>query len=668
MYQKRTVVDVARDISLHSGSKRAQVTLFIILGLLFLLALVLVIVFRKEVITIKPEELLPTKKGKIETFISNCIADAGREALTKLGLQGGYVVVPAEIANDGSQHLKTSPITVIPYWAYGPTTNIPPLEQIKMQIDDYIEQHVRPCLLNTESFQREFTMVEKSAIEAETQITDAKVIFNVHWDIEIRDQAGEIITELIDHTADSPIKLKRVYETAQRIVEVEMQTMKLEDITQDLIALEHPKVPLAGFEVSCGEKEWPISKVKETIQDLLRVNVRELKVPGTDFVEFPDTLPYYQHHYLLDLGEDFQQPEVAVEFAYENNYPFAFDVLPRSGSLLKSNQLSGGNELLSLLCLQSWKFVYDVTYPVKVTVRDETADYTFTIAFTVHLRRNIPDRSDTALFRKAIFFDEVSDEEFCQNARIPMTVLTYELVEEEKSGVYTRDPLDDVQLSFTCLRYTCPAGKTKYDFAAFGDAAASSANFPYCVGGILRGKKEGYKEVWERLVTQPGKMTELNLIPLHRLSAGQIKVVKHELQEQPFPSVGPAQGLKKSEVAVISLKNYKVNQAEHLPQPFHEVTIVRSAQLDQKTAEGQKVDFLAQADFTYTLEIKVFDDENFVAGYTGNWTVNWEQLKKVNEIVFHTVTTEKASEEDVLELLLGLEEWSAFVPMPEMKS
>ncbi len=661
MYQKRFDVDFSRQGNRPFTSKKAQVTVFIILGLLFLLALILVVVFRREVITIKPEELLPTKKGKIETFISNCIATAGREALTKVGLQGGYIVVPSDLANDGGRHLRTSPFTVIPYWAYGPTTSIPSLDEIKAQVDGYLEKNVRPCLLDTESFQQEFTLVEKSAIEADTQIVDAKTIFNVHWVIEIRDKAGEIITELADHTADSPIKLKRVYETAKRIVETEMATLKLEDLTQDLLALEHPDVPLAGFEVSCGQKKWPISKVKETIQDLLRVNLRELRMSGTDYVQFPDTLPYYQHHYIMDLGEDFSQPQVSVLFEYQNNYPFAFEVTPRSGSSLRSNQLGGGNELLSLFCLQSWKFVYDVSYPVKVTVRDETTDYPFTVAMTVHLKRNIPDRSDTAQFRKTVFFDEVSDEEFCSNARLPMTALTYELIEEEKSGIYTRDPLENVQLSFTCLRYTCPQGKTVYGFANLGPVAAYTTNYPYCVGGILRGKKEKYKEAWERVVTSPGKVVELNLVPLQSIPVGKIKVLKHEYKEQPFPQVSAGQELKKSEAAVISLKYYKHNQ------PFQELSAVRSAQFDPKIVDEQTMDFLAKADFPYVVEVKVFDGENFVAGYAGNWTVPWEQLQKAQEIVFHTVSR-AGSEEDQFELLLGLDGFSAFVPKPEIKT
>ncbi len=647
-------------------SKKAQVTLFIILGLLFLLALVLVIVFRKEVITIKPEELLPTKKGKIETFISNCLADAGQKALIRAGLQGGYVVVPLDIANDGSRHLKTSPFTVIPYWAYGPSISIPPLDEIKAQIDDYVEQNVRPCLLDTESFQQEFTLVEKSAIEADTQITNAKVLFNVHWDIEIRDQAGEIITELIDHTADSPIKLKRVYETAKRIVEMEMQTLKLEDITQDLIALEHPDVPLAGLEVSCSKKKWEVAKVKATLQDLLRVNLRQLRVSGTDIIQFPDQFPYYQNHYIWNMGEDFNKPDVSVVFNYDNSYPFTFHVTPAEGQTMKSGML-GGTDLISFLCLQNWKFTYDVSYPVQVRVRDETTGYVFNIAFTVHLMRNLPNRNVPITARPSTTLDFADGETYCSLKRIPLTVRTWELVENPAQGIYNAEPLDGVNVSITCIKYRCEMGTTKFNFAQQGYQSSLSLNFPHCIGGILRGQKGGYKETWTRVVTDAGAEADLYLAPLYVFPGTKVKVVKHEpmVPSTALPQLAPGKEISDTETALIQLT---LRKPTDLPeQPFHQSSMMYSKDLDTKIAEQQKLELLAEADYTYELQIDVFDNQGLSGGYRINWTLPWDQLVSAKELIFHVVGKDNPDEEEQFALFAGLEEQSKFIPQPELK-
>ena len=282
-----------------------------------LLIAVLAILFRKELIAFKPEQLAPTQQGKVENFITECIDHAGQDALTKVGLQAGYIEVPSLIAKDGSKHLKTSPFTVVAYWAYGPTTNIPPLTTIKQQIDRYMEQHVQTCLLESKAFQETYTLVEKGPLQADTKILDNKVMFDLHWDVEIRDKAGEIVTEIIEHTSNSPVKLKKIHETASRIVEQEMKTLKFEDLTQDLISLEHANLPIAGFDFSCQQKKWEVHKAKETLQDMLRINLREVKVPKTDAVDFPKELPYYQNHYYMDLGPKFSNPQLQVLFSYE---------------------------------------------------------------------------------------------------------------------------------------------------------------------------------------------------------------------------------------------------------------------------------------------------------------------------------------------------------------
>src|SRR3989338_5334310 len=118
MYQKRKVIDVVSRVSrfFQPRGRQGQVTIFIVVGILLLLALILLVVLRREVLTtFKPEELIPTQRGKIENFIIKCIEDKGEEALVRLGQQSGYVEVPAVIRQDGSQHLSLGPGFVVPY-------------------------------------------------------------------------------------------------------------------------------------------------------------------------------------------------------------------------------------------------------------------------------------------------------------------------------------------------------------------------------------------------------------------------------------------------------------------------------------------------------------------------------------------------------------------------
>ncbi len=651
---------------------KGQVTVFIILGLLLLLALLLLVFFRKELFAFRPSELIPTEKGRLGQVVTGCIETLGDEALSLLGAQGGYIEVPPDIKNDAALHLALSPFLVIPYWAYGENSRVPSLQEIKLQLDRYLEDNLAECALSQELFRTSYEVRQKAPPDADTEITDKKVLFNVRWNIEIRDPEGEVIAELLQHQAESKVKLKKVHETARTLVEQELKTLKLEDITQDLIALEHPRVPVAGIEFSCGQKRWLVEDVKSGLQDLLRINVRELRVSGTNIIEFPEELPYYQHHYVFDMGVDdtgkeFGQEDVSVLFSYENAFPLAMEVSPASGRYLKSNQMLSGNELLSAICIQAWKFVYDVSYPVLVTVTDETTGYSFRTAFTVHLQKNIPDRSAVPRRDATAYFDAFTDEEFCLERRIPMTVSTYEVISDRASGVFVKEPLEDVELTFTCLKYSCSSGKTEYDFAGRGDVAAYSTNFPYCVGGILRGVKERYKDDWERVVTEAGKEIELELAPLHEVPLSNIRIVKHDAGS------GRTADIEQEETVLLTMKYWREEGDGVLPalllprQLFHEEQVVISPSLDARVLEEETLTFLAGADFTYELGIQVLDDGTFIGGYQGNWTVSWDELQPAEEVTFHIVSRERATEEEVFEMLGSLAERSREVPLPELR-
>ncbi|HLC52692.1 MAG TPA: hypothetical protein VJI98_05600 [Candidatus Nanoarchaeia archaeon] len=641
--------------------KSAQVTIFIILGLLLILTMAIILTFQREIVTFGDKEVQPTEQSGVENFVTSCIKLITDEALFLIGSQGGYINVPAGIANDVSLHLRTSPFTVIPYWAYGENTNIPSLNDIKNRIDVHLEDNLPSCVLGTGAFQQAYDLVERSEVRADTNFLDRKILFHVDWDIEVRDKTGIVISNLKNFAVESPIKFKLLHDLASKIVESEMRDLKLEDITQDLLALEHPQVPLAGTEFTCSDKTWPVSKVRETVKDMLRVNLRELKIAGTEFVEFPEELPYYQNHYVWELDNDFRVRDASVQFTFENNYPFSLDVRPRSGEILKSSQLGGSNPLVSALCLQTWKFVYDISFPVVVETIDETTGYRLKYGLTVHLKRNYPDRSDQAYEAPNIILDTFSDSEFCADARIPMTVRTFEIVENKQTGVFSREPLDEVEIKYVCLRYSCDIGRTIKGFDGQGATAAYKTNFPYCAGAVIRGSKEGYKENYVQTVSRNNAEIELSLTPLFNFPAKNIKVVKHELTRS--GTLGPAEELKQDETVLIQLK-FQENSS--LP-PLHEIDFVISPSFDTKFSEENKIPFLGKADFTYNLNINLLSGEAITGGYKGTWTVPINQLESAQEIVLHVINTKSTGLDQQLDLFAGLDAYSRLAPKPELR-
>ncbi|MFH1276082.1 MAG: hypothetical protein ABIH82_03145, partial [Candidatus Woesearchaeota archaeon] len=358
-----------------------------------------------------------------------------------------------------------------------------------------------------------------------------------------------------------------------------------------------------------------------------------------------------------NLGGGFSQPEVTVVFNYDNNYPFTFQVTPTEGGKMKSGLL-GGTDVLSNLCLQTWKFTYDATYPVLIKVRDDTTGYYFNVATTVHLLRNIPNRKGNVVARPETVFPENVNDEYCDKANILSTILTWETIDNDAS-VFDQQPLEGVNISFACINYACQMGETDFNFQQWGYQSGLSVNLPYCVGAILRGTKEGYKEDFQRIVTKSGAQYDLNLVPLYQFPLTKIKVVKHKFNGLENPA-GQAELLGKNEMALIRMKSYKNGTL------FHEIEEVVGGVMDEETAKRINVEFLGKASFNYEIEINVFNDENLIGGYKANWTLPWNNLETAQEIVFHTIY-EGGSDENIYSLFSDMNKYSNYVPSPEVK-
>ncbi len=714
-----------------SVSKKGQVTIFIILGILLLLIVGLVILLQTEVISFKAEGVVLSEGGKVGDFIGSCILSVGEQALVLAGQQGGYIEVPERYSSDLNWHIPLSSFLDVPLWANGLTVDKPSLDEVKFGVDRYVEEHVRECLFSTGVFEESYNLVENTPILSDVQFDNGKTRFEVSWNILVEDVSGELVTELVSHVEDSSIQFKEMYELADAILIDEMNTLKLEDITQDLIALEHEYVPVSGIALSCQPKQWKVDTAESTLQDLLRVNLRELQIEGTDVIDFPDTLPYYQNHYVWDVGADAK--DLSVTFRYDNDFPFTFQVTPRDGAYLQSNQLTA-SDYLPLLCIQNWKFTYDVVYPVIIEVRDRTGT-AFQIATSVNLIRNFPNKGETVVAR-ASGESGIASEEFCEESGhyVPMNVLTYSLVENRETGVYDTEPLEDANVSYSCLSHSCEIGSTVYDFAARGDVAGLTAEFPYCASAIVRAEKENYIEDWVQTPAEEGKDVALYLTPLHEISLSNALIAVHEMTTRDCTAeeeavhgedalcyhVGEAQEMAADQTALVTLRyiaptqetleaelygeveeddafgetegetveedaeqELEVEEQEELGsldfgfsglegsgyEELFKEDIILSPSLDEGFLEESSFRILAGADFTYDVTIYLTDEDELIGAYSGEWIADWSTLAGPGAgVVFHVMKTNPADEEVFFDMIARMDDLSVLLPEVEVLS
>jgi hypothetical protein len=97
--------------------------------------------------------------------------------------------------------------------------------------------------------------------------------------------------------------------------------------------------------------------------------------------------------------------------------------------------------------------------------------------------------------------------------------------------------------------------------------------------------------------------------------------------------------------------------------------LIKTGTPDETLEQEQPLTLLAKADFTYDLEIQLFNDEQFVGGYKGKWLASWDQLASSTspQLTFHVGTKPNANEEELYAFLLTLEQNTKTIPQPEIK-
>ena len=152
-------------------SKRGQVTLFIIIGiiLIILTASIFLLTTRDGSIlskSINEEEI------EVQAYVDSCLEQVSREAIILISSQGGYYQTP-------EKSIEFS-IYQIPYYFHNTKLNIPNKEVIQEQLSLAIEENINDCINNFKTFN-----IQKGTPNVQTIVSKDKTIFNLNLDLYI---------------------------------------------------------------------------------------------------------------------------------------------------------------------------------------------------------------------------------------------------------------------------------------------------------------------------------------------------------------------------------------------------------------------------------------------------------------------------------------------------
>lgn len=162
-------------------NRRGQVTIFIIIALIIVVAIVLIfVIWRKPTISISPF-------ADPSAYIEKCAKEATEEAISILAKQGG------DIKPEGSVMYKSKNITYLCYNAnyYTPCINQRPLliEHIEKEITSYIEPKMRECFVSLkEELGKKGYEVSTGEMKIETELQTKKVVVTIDREFEMTKQ------------------------------------------------------------------------------------------------------------------------------------------------------------------------------------------------------------------------------------------------------------------------------------------------------------------------------------------------------------------------------------------------------------------------------------------------------------------------------------------------
>jgi len=183
--------------------KKGQLTIFIIIAVLIMGAMVIFFSFRTELI-----QDIPTASVEgVSLFVQECIEQEGKKIIYDIGDKGGYFFPPEFSTESG-----------VPYYYSGNENYMPSKEEVENEISFYLNEILFFCTRNFVDFKD--LEIEQKEIKTETIIEDEKVILNVNYPITIT--KGESISTIENFKAEISVRFGIVYDSVAEFMQEQL--------------------------------------------------------------------------------------------------------------------------------------------------------------------------------------------------------------------------------------------------------------------------------------------------------------------------------------------------------------------------------------------------------------------------------------------------------------
>jgi len=626
------------DVTYFSGSKivrikdtkmkkKGQVTTFAILGLIIVIIFGIVYYYKGELIkNIFEQGLESTKVPKefepLKEYIDSCIEDITLEGSSLIGLQGGYLNIP----DDGLPLNPAIPFSnkldvfgnnelQVPYWFYEASNGvqkyqIPTIKQMQNDLTNYVNFNLNKCLSNFTSFPG-FELTDFSDVKTNVEIKDTKIFTTLLTDIKVSYKGNEVNFDKFSVAVDSP--LGKLYNIGKEILSKEDKDKFFEEKTIDMLVL-YDQIPYHGESFSCSPRVWFTENVRKDIKPIIRANIEAFN---------PGNKGYYNF--------DINTKNALLNFQYSENWPFYLTV-NGGEEFLKESSSFGENSpaaafLSTFFCLNNYHFVYDIKYPILVSLNE--GNYIFQYALQV-----IVDNNQPRINLKGADYVGDTDSRVCNNKNSFASVT----VTDFKTG----ENVKDAKIELSCVGTICDIGKTGRE--------GLDAKVPSCTNSQIIASKEGYHKNSVTLDTLENSIVNVELKPYEKKDI-EIKIIDGNSLRSPRDDEFVSFILNNEEDNYNIFVNEKSNDINLLPGTYHVQSFIIKDYPNGLKLNKQDIEYCQDFPKAGVLgligikEKKCFNtqleetklEKVIIGGADFTWEVNGKDLNKGDNLVLYSM-------------------------------
>ena len=430
-------------------NKGGQLTVFIIIALVVVAAVVLYFLFRGTLGQVQ----IPASLEPAYTNFLTCLEDNVITGIDVLESQAGYIYLP-ELELGSHYYPFNSQLVFlgspIPYWYYVSGNGIqkeqvPARSEMEEQLGRFINDRIRDCSLQT--YYEQGFVISMEEPSADVTINENSVNVDLKMDMTL--EKGNDTAIVRNHNRVINSNLGALYDSAIQIYGYEQKSLFLENYSIDALRL---YAPVDGVEISCSPMVWSADKVFDDLQTALEQNIIVLgsNIDGG--------------YYKIDVPVDEE-----IRFLNDKAWPSTFEVAPSEDNLLIASPV-GNQPGLGILgfCYIPYHYVYNVRYPVLIQVEKGEEIFQFPMAVVIEGNKPREPLSSGAT--------EIGIPELCRYKNTELEVHTFDS---------NLAPVE-ADISYRCFSETCSIGKTENGIL--------KGSFPQCVNGYVVARADGYEE------------------------------------------------------------------------------------------------------------------------------------------------------------------------------